>query len=141
MDSLLRRDPFNMDPTSPSVSKEWSHWKIRFQKFSGAIADISRTINSVCSLIWSQRMFFHYITDAVDINATIAALEKVYNPKKNVFFARHLLNTCRQESDQSIDAYFQKLRSLAQDCEFLAVVKEVHESEAIRSFYIRSPIS
>ena len=91
MDRLLRPDPFNVDPTSPSASKEWSHCKIRFQKFIGAIADISEDnkLSVLTNLVSTD--VFQYITVAVDFNAVIAALEKVYIPKNNVIFARHLL--------------------------------------------------
>ena len=136
MERLLRPDAFSVDPTSPSASKEWSHWKVRFEKFISAITDVSEDnklsllINLVSTDVYS------YINDAADYTSAISSLEKIYNPKKNVIFARHLLNTCRQDSDQSIDTYFQKLRLLAKDCLFTAVDKEAHENEAIREAFI-----
>ena len=136
MDRLLQPDIFNADPTTPSASKEWTHWKSRFQKFITKVQNVtdedklSLLVNLVSTDVYT------YIRDSATYNQAIAALEAVYNPKKNIIFARHLLSTCRQEAEQSIDSYYQKLRSLAKDCEFTEVTKDVHECEAIREAFI-----
>ena len=41
MDRLLRPKPFNVDPSSPTASKEWSHWKTKFQKVTASIKDVT----------------------------------------------------------------------------------------------------
>ena len=79
---------------------------------------------------------YAHISEFEDYAASITALDNVYNPKKNVIFARHLLNTCKQEPEQSIDSYFQKLKFLATDCEFANVNAADHQSQAIRESFI-----
>ena len=72
MDRLLRPDPFNVDPNSPSASKEWTHWKIRFQKFIGAIADITEDnkLSVLTNLVSTD--VFHHITDAQLISTLLS---------------------------------------------------------------------
>ena len=41
MDRLLQPDIFNADPTTPSASKEWTHWKSRFQKFITKVQNVT----------------------------------------------------------------------------------------------------
>ena len=79
---------------------------------------------------------YPYIADCTDVKQALDTLDKMYNPTKSVIFSRHKLNTCRQDLSENVDSYFQKLRSLARDCNFTAVDKITHENEAIREAFV-----
>ena len=51
-------------------------------------------------------------------------------------FARYLLKTCRQQSGQSLDDYFHKLKSLSMYCNFAAMSAIQHKEEAVRDAFI-----
>ena len=136
MDKLLRPETFNTDPSSPTANKEWSHWKTKFQKFTASITDVTEANKHDLLINFVGTEVYAHISDSTDYNASIAALDNVFNPKKNVIFARHLLNTCKQEPEQSIDVYFQKLKYLATDCDFKSVDAAAHQNQAIRESFI-----
>ena len=136
MDKLLRPETFNTDPSSPTANKEWSHWKTKFQKFTASITDVTEANKHDLLINFVGTEVYAHISDSTDYNASITALDNVFNPKKNVIFARHLLNTCKQEPEQSIDVYFQKLIYLATDCDFKSVDAASHQNQAIRESFI-----
>ena len=138
MDKLLRPDTFNADPTSSNGSKELLHWKTRFEKFIASIDNVTETNKLDLLINYVSTEVYAYISDATDYNTSITALDNVFNPKKNSIFARHLLNTCKQDSSQTVDAYYQKLQFLAKDCDFNAVDAAQHQSQAIRESFIAS---
>ena len=51
-------------------------------------------------------------------------------------FARYLLKICRQQTGESLEDYFQKLKSLSMDCNFAAVSAIQHKEEAVRDIFI-----
>ena len=51
-------------------------------------------------------------------------------------FARYLLKTCRQQTGQSLDDYFQKLKCLSMDCNFAVLSAIQHKEEAVRDAFI-----
>ena len=50
-------------------------------------------------------------------------------------FSRYLLKTYQQQTGQSLDDYFQKLKSLSMDCNFAAVSAIQHKEEAVRDTF------
>ena len=57
------------------------------------------------------------------------------NKPKNEIFARHVL-AIRYQHGESMDSYFQELRSLAKDCNFVAVNAATYADESIRDSFI-----
>ena len=51
-------------------------------------------------------------------------------------FARHVLAIRYQQHGESMDNYFQELRSLAKDCNFVAVKAATYADESIRDSFI-----
>ena len=135
MDKLLRPEIFSADPSNGGSSKEWIHWKMRFQKFIGSITNVTEDNKQDLLVNYVSTEVYTHISEATNYAASITALDLVFNPKKNTIFARHLLNICKQDS-QTVDAYYQKLKSLAKDCDFSAVDQAKHQSEAIRESFI-----
>ena len=138
---LLRPEIFDKEPNTASADQEWNHWKIKLQKCISRVKDITDQDKLDLLITYVSASVFSYIQDSTTYDDAIKALDKVYNPKKNVIFARHQLRSYRQETGQSIDAYFQKLKMLSRDFEFAAVDKITHENEAIRDAFIQGIIS
>ena len=137
MEKLLRPDVFDKEPNTASCNKEWCHWKLKLEKCINRVKDVTDEDKLDLLITFVSSNVYSYIEDATSYAAAIETLDKVYNPKKNIIFARHQLRSCQQENGQGIDAYFQKLKSLVRDCEFKAVDKVTHENEAIRDAFIQ----
>ena len=51
-------------------------------------------------------------------------------------FARYLLRFYKQQPGQTVDQYFQNVRTLSTDCNFRKVKAVIHREEAIRDAFI-----
>ena len=60
----------------------------------------------------------------------------MYVEPQNEIYARHVLPTCRQEMNESIDTYLQILKHLSKACNFTAVTAEQHRQSYIRDAFI-----
>ena len=136
MEKLLKPETFEALPDSESSSQRWTHWKIRFNKFVQKCKDATDEdkLDLLINLI--SPFIYPYITDCADLTEALKTLDGIYNPTKSVIFARHKLITSKQESSETIDVYFQRLKSLARECNYAAVNKITHESEAIREAFV-----
>ena len=76
-----------------------------------------------------------YTADCPTFEAAIARLDEVYVKPINEVFARHKLNTCRQEMSESLE-YFQRLKKLSADCNFTAVSAVQSRNASIRDAFI-----
>lgn len=136
MEKLLKPETFETLPDAESSAQCWDHWKIRFNKFVLKCKDATEEdkLDLLNNLI--SPFIYPYISDCKDIKAALKTLDSIYNPQKSVIYTRHLLTTCKQELSEPIDAYFQRLKALARDCQFEAVDKPTHENEAIRDAFV-----
>ena len=96
----------------------------------GLILTTSDAVNHVNSAA------YEVISESRSFEEAINKLQKVYAMAPNPIFARYLLKTCRQQTGQSLDDYFQKLKSLSMDCNFAAVSAIQHKQEAMRNAFI-----
>ena len=64
---------------------------------------------------------FDYIEDSESYDAAIASFKT-----PSTVFARLRLATAKQQPGQTLSEFLQKLQSLGKDCEFQAVMAEVH---------------
>ena len=65
--------------------------------------------------------------DRKDIAKVLDALQKHFEPTRNVIYERFKFNTCVQEQGETIDQYITKLKQMAATCKF-----EQLENELIR---------
>ena len=79
---------------------------------------------------------YEVISEFRSFEEAINELQKVYAMVSNSIFARYLLQTCLQQSGQSLDEYFQKLKTLSMACNFAAVSAIQHKEEAVRDAFI-----
>ena len=57
--------------------------------------------------------------------------------KKNSIFARYLLATWRQETEENLVLYLQNLKILSRDCDFSALTASQPRDIAIRDAFLR----
>ncbi|GAA50594.1 hypothetical protein CLF_104773 [Clonorchis sinensis] len=74
-----------------------------------------------------------YIADCPDYESAVSKLEKLYVRLENIIYARHLLQTCKQDTSQGI---VQRLKSLAKNCDFKAVSATDHQNESVHDVLI-----
>ena len=77
------------------------------------------------------------VTDIIEgcsgFEHAIELLKAVYDKPPNVIHARHLLSTCLQLENESVDQYFQALNRLAADCCFRDVTATTYRDESVRN--------
>jgi len=70
---------------------------------------------------------YEFVEDAQSYGESVEILKKAYKKQKNPVFARHLLATRGQCSDESLAEFVQVLKILAKDCEFKDVTVAKNE--------------
>ena len=141
MDRHLRPAVLTTDPSSPDALKTWRHWMRTFNFFLESLPTTPAP-NKLATLVnFVGASVYELIADCGTYDDAILILQTAYDKPKNEVFARHLLSCCKQEQGQSLDQYLQKLKNLANDCNFKACTAEVHKDEAIRDAFISGLIS
>ena len=69
-------------------------------------------------------------------NAAISTLDGMFIKKKNSIFARYLLATRHQETEESLELYLQNLKIFSRDCDFTALTASQARDIAIRDVFI-----
>ena len=137
MDKYLRPERFDVNPNSPSASKDWLHWKRTLNSFlsSLTISDVAeKKLDVLINLV--SATVYEYIASETTYDDAIK-LESLYVKLKNEVFARHQLATRKQNAGESIDEFLQALQQLAKDCNFKAVTsksiaKKLYEMHLLR---------
>ncbi|XP_067121509.1 uncharacterized protein [Centruroides vittatus] len=140
MDSLLKPERFNVDPNISGSSQQWSHWYRTFENFVSStemddVRKFSLLVNFVGPLVYT------YISECSGFQDAIKTLTALYEKPINVIFARHCLINRRQQPGESIDQYYQNLRTLSKDCNFTSVSAEEYKSEYVRDAFIAGLLS
>ena len=91
MNRLLKPDRLDLDPNSPTATKEWKHWFRTVDNFiiecgTDPASDKFRTIINLIS-----HNVFDYVEDCSDYDSVAVTLEGLYIKFPNEIFARHLL--------------------------------------------------
>ena len=133
MERFLRPERLDVDPSSGDADKQFKHWLKTFDNFVATLNNPQKL--SILTNFVSARIY-EYIADVDTFDAAISILQKTYIKKKNEVFARHVLSTSRQEPNESLDRFLNRLKSLSKDCSFTAVTADKHRDDAIRDAFI-----
>ena len=140
MDSkFIKPNLFSADPNSSQAGKEWKHWYRTFTNFlesfpaEPAITDANKLR---CLIAHIDKDVYDYVSECETYEEAVDILGRLYVKPCNVIFARHLLMICKQQPEQSLDDYLQKLKQLAKDCNYRAVNADICRNEAIRDAFI-----
>ena len=110
-------------------------WFATFNHYLGALPQ--EGLNKLSVLInFVSADVFEYICDCSTFEEATVKLQQLYLKPVNEIYARHLLATRRQRSEESLDEFLQVLRSLSKDCNFKAVDAVTNSDEAIRDAFI-----
>ena len=145
MDSkFIKPSVFNADPNSKQASKEWRHRYCTFLNFVNSFPAepaISNEDKLKCLIAHISKDVYDYVSECRTYEEAIQTLERLYVKSCNIIFARHLLMTCKQQQEQSLDDYLQKLKQLAKDCNYRLGSADACRSEAICDAFISSLLS
>ena len=56
--------------------------------------------------------------DRKKVDKILQALERHFEPTRNIIYERYKFNTCEQDQGETVAQYITKLRQLASTCEF-----------------------
>ena len=152
MERYLKPTIFDTDPESSTAAKEWSHWKRTLTNFISMIkpptssissddvstGDATPVIDTRLHMLtnYVNHAVFDFISECETYDTAIDVLERLYVKPKNEIFARHLLAQRKQKPGESLDQFLQELRTLAKDCNFIAVSVEEHRNSSVRDAFI-----
>lgn len=135
MERLLRPERFDIDPNAANATDAWEHWFLTFSNFLDTINSLNP--DKLKTLIhFLSPSVYKIISRSPDYDSAIRTLQSLYVQPKNEIFSRHLLATSKQNDDETLDQFMQKLRNLAKDCNFKDVTAERYQEEAIRDAFI-----
>ena len=106
MEKLYKPAKLDVDPNSPTATKEWKHWSQMFENFFEHLGEsIANKLRLLVSCI-SFRVY-EYIADCRTYESAINVLEELYVKKgrQNVIFARHLLSTRQQKDGECLEEF------------------------------------
>ena len=102
-------------------------------------------ISSTSALTGSQKLtlllnhishpIYKCLSRCQNYDAAISTVDGMFIKKKNSIFARYLLATRRQETEESLELYLQNLKILSRDCDFTALTANQARDIAIRDAF------
>lgn len=131
---ILLPTRFDGDAASPFAAREFTHWHATFANFLQGMGDDLNRLSVLTNFVSSR--VYEYVQDCKTFDEAINALKVIYVKRTNEIYARHLLATRKQQPGESLDDFYQALRSLSKNCNFRAVTAEVYTQEAIREAFI-----
>ena len=118
MEGALKPGRFEVDPDSENSSKRWLHWKKTFENYLAGLKVTDAAVKLQILTNFVSPEVYEFISEQDDYPSAIDALEELYVKPKSDVFSRHLLQTRKQETGESLDQYLQALKILAKDCNF-----------------------
>ncbi len=135
MDKALRPERFEGSANTATSAKEFAHWLKTLENYLGSLTQENLNKLSILTNFVSPTVY-EYFSECTDYATAIEALKKTYVKPTNEVFARHLLNTRKQNASETLDEYLQALTTLIKDCNYKAVSAEQNRSDAIRDAFI-----
>ena len=142
MDKLLRPKDLEMDPNAANAEKVFKFWLRTVEDFIEALVEIqpeqARANFNRRRMVVSclSPAIYDYVEEAKTYERVIEILKQTFIKRKNNVYARHLLVSRRQSSNESIAKYLQALKTLSKDCTFRNVTAQQYREELIRDSFI-----
>lgn len=135
MEKLLKPDKFDIDPDSPNANKKWLHWRKTFDNFLAVIPQdrCDKLALLVCHV---SPTVYEYLSESQSYDEAVTMLTELYTKPKSAIFSRHLLQTRKQEPDETLDQFLQILKTISKDCEYEDVTAAKYREEAVRDAFI-----
>jgi len=137
MENLLKPSKFEPN-NSNNISDDWIYWRKCFENFLSVLPEANNTPEKHLLLLTSclSPAVYKIISQCRTYKEAIDKLEITYVKPKNEIFARFLLSTRKQNTNESIDSFVLSLEELAKECNYQAVPAEVNRDENIRDSFI-----
>ena len=133
----LRPQIFETDVNAPDSAKKWKQWKKTFEDYVSRIegATARDKLDILVSLL--DTSVYSYVSECDAYDDAVARLENAYVKPVNEIFARHRLNTCKQNPDESLEDFLERSKSLSNNCNFTdCTAAQIRETAAIRDAFI-----
>ena len=132
----LRPQIFETDVNAPDSAKKWKHWKKTFENYISRIegATARDKLDILVSLL--DTSVYSYVSECDAYDDAVVRLENTYVKPVNEIFARHRLNTCKQNPDESLEDFLERLKSLSNNCNFTDCTAAQIRETAIRDAFI-----
>ena len=131
MDNALPAFPsFDFEADRANAGTRWKKWVSRLDNlFVGMDLDDDHRKRALLLHYAGERVFEIYDAEKGTTEITYAATKKVlsdyFEPKKNLQMEIYTFRSCKQTEGQSLDDFVTELRTLAKNCEFANVDKEI----------------
>ena len=118
MNKSLRPQVFGADASSQEGSRKWLHWRRTFESYVRRLdnANDRDKLDILINLVDSN--VYAYISECTTYADAVDKLNRAYVKPINEVFARHRLNTSRQDLTESLGDFLQRLKILSDDCNF-----------------------
>jgi hypothetical protein len=138
----MKPSTLDLDPNSPTASKEWKHWYRTFSNFIEQFDSDENVPDKLKSLINCVSFnVYELIEDCTTFNSAIDILKSTFVRTPNSIFARHLLATRRQQPGETLDEFLREIRKLSKDCDFKQVTADQYREQQIRDSFINGLLS
>ena len=142
MERLLKPSKLEVLPEDPEAVKIFDYWLKTFDTFLANVEERTEEdergrldrLGLLTSFLTHRT--YELIADAPGYAEAQRSLKNAYHKTKNVIFARHLLMSRSQKTEESISAYVHSLKQLSRDCNFQAVTAETYRDEMTRDAFI-----
>ena len=134
--NLLKPTKLDVDPNSPTASKEWKHWRCSFTNFleecgENAPDKLRSLVNCVSYSV------YEHIEECNDFESAMDKLDKLYVRVPNELHSRNVLLNRKQHVDESLEDYLQDLKKLSKDCNLKVLSSaEQYRQELVRDAFI-----
>ncbi|XP_068205209.1 uncharacterized protein [Palaemon carinicauda] len=136
MHKFLMPSPIDMDPESADVEGKRIMWYDNFEAFCAAINPDLNPDKLAFLLAHVSCKLLKIIKSATTHATAISPLKATFMKQKREVFAIYKLATCKQQNDETLDAFLDSLKCLASECSFTDCTAAQVEELAIRDSYI-----
>jgi hypothetical protein len=133
MDPIPHFPSFDFEADKANAGPRWNKWVNRLENMFVALDLESKDDDARM-----RALLLHYAGENVhdiyeaecgsstkDYAGSVKVLTDYFNPKKNVQMEIYTFRNCSQKESQTLDEFVTELRTLAKDCEFTSVDKEI----------------
>ena len=138
MDRALKPNKLEIDKVTDENRKIYLYWEKCFTNYLQTLT--SADTEALKLMVLTNNISvdnFSLISDCTTYSEGIKLLRGHYVKETNPLFARHILATRRQSSDETLDEYVSALHELSRKCKFVNVTAEKYREECILYAFIQ----
>ena len=126
---LITADKLVINTNNQDAGRQYLFWKTQFTTFCDHVgATDAEKLGILINKI--EVNVYEYIEGIENIDDALVRLDEVFKEKTNEVFARHVLNSTRQNAGEPTRDFAMRLELLAKDCNYQAVSILEHRNQA-----------